>query len=106
MINENLTKERWFSLSFLDQMANIGCEVERIINWKIKYPDRSKLAIEGSLELLDLTISDKKNHSPAILKELCRVRETLVDYFMFDNIYGSSDKKWNDYFYSFNFLGK
>ena len=104
--NNNLSEKRWFELSFFDQMANMGCEVGRAINWKTKYPDKSKLAVESTLELLDLTIIDKKNHSAAKLKELCILREALVDYFMFDNIYGSSDEKWNNYFYAFNYAAR
>jgi hypothetical protein len=51
------------------------------------------------LELLELTIEDTRNRKR--LKELCRVREVLNDYFLFDNTYKSSDKLWQNYFYSF-----
>jgi hypothetical protein len=101
--NENLTKERWFDLSFLDQMANLGSEVGRTIKWKDKDPERSRYAFESALELLDLTIEDKKNKKKPKLMELCRLREVLADYFCFDNIYGSNDEKWNNYFYTFNY---
>ena len=59
--NENLTEERWFKLSFFEQMANLGSEVSRAIKWKKKDPERSKCAFESALELLDLTIKDIKN---------------------------------------------
>jgi len=101
--NENLTKERWFSLSFFEQMANLGSEVSRAIKWKEKDPERSNYAFESALELLDLTIDDKKNKKKPKLKELCVLREVLADYFCFDNIYGSNDEKWNNYFYGFNY---
>ena len=102
-LNENLTKERWFSLSFFEQMANLGSEVSRTIKWKVKDPERSKCAFESAIELLDLTIEDAKNKTKSKLAELCRLREVLADYFCFDNIYGSSDEKWNNYFYGFNY---
>jgi len=51
------------------------------------------------VELLDFTIADPKNLGR--LKELTRAREYLVNYFMYNNIYGSSDKKWENYFYAF-----
>ena len=101
--NKNLTEERWFQLSFFEQMANLGSEVERAIKWRKKDPERGRAAFESALELLDLTIDDKKNRIKATMKELCRLREVLVDYFLFDNIYGSDDKKWQDYFYAFNY---
>ena len=59
------------------------------------------MAFERALELLDLTIEDKKNRLR--LKELLRLREVLADYFQFDNIYNSTDKKWQSYFYAFNY---
>ena len=103
IFNENLTKERWFGLSFFEQMANLGSEVGRAIKWKEKDPERSKYAFESALELLDLTIEDTKNKNKPKLKELCILREVLADYFCFDNIYGSNDEKWNNYFYAFNY---
>ena len=102
-LNKDLTKERWFALSFFEQMANIGSEVYRAIKWREKDSPRSKNAFESALELLDLTIEDEKNKNKPTLHELCVVREALADYFCFDNIYGSSDEKWNNYFYGFNY---
>jgi len=83
-------------------MANIGAEIGRAINWKNKDKKMSRACFERGLELLDFTIEDPKNKKR--LRELLRVRETLSDYFMFDNIYGSSDEKWNNYFYPFNYV--
>mgnify|MGYP001571675285 CR=1 FL=1 len=101
MIFSEQFKTRWFIFSLVEQMANIGAEIGRAINWRIKGTKESQAFFERGLELLDVTISDPKNRKR--LKELLRVRETLVDYFMFDNIYGSSDEKWNNYFYAFNY---
>lgn len=103
LFNKNLTEERWFNLSFFEQMANMGSEVSRAIKWRKTDPNRSNYAFESALELLDLTIEDVKNKKKSTLKELCILREALVDYFCFDNIYGSSDEKWNNYFYGFNY---
>ena len=101
MQHKDLALGRWQKFSLLEQMANIGAEVGRAINWKNRNEENSKMAFERGLELLDLTIIDPKNKKR--LKELLRVRETLADYFYFDNIYGSSDEKWNNYFYAFNY---
>jgi len=86
-------------------MANIGSEVERAIKWRNKNnAEYSRMAFERGIELLDLTIADKRNVKR--LKELVRLRETLADYFAFDNIYGSTDKSWRNYFYAFNFAAR
>ena len=104
MQHKDLASGKWQKFSLLEQMANIGSEVGRSINWKNKDEKSSKMAFERALELLDLTIADPKNKKR--LKEILRVRETLVDYFCFDNIYGSSDEKWNNYFYAFNYAAR
>ena len=100
-LHQDLTKEKWHSLSLFEQMANVGAEVGRTINWRIKNKEKSTAAIERGLELLDLTIEDKKNKMH--LKELCRLREVLADYFYFDNEYQSTDQHWNEYFLPFNY---
>lgn len=101
--HRNLAKKGWRKLSFFEQMANIGSEIERTINWREKNPEYSKMAFERALELIDLTINDKKNHKRGRLKELLRAREVLIDYFCFDNIYQSTDKSWQNYFLAFNY---
>ena len=103
--HKELASGRWAKLSFVEQMANIGSEVERTMNWRRKGRlDSSQRAFVRALELLDLAVSDSKNISR--LKELLRVREALADYFAFDNIYGSSDKKWHNYFFAFNYAAR
>lgn len=103
--HKNLASGRWFELSLIEQMANVGSEVERAIRWKNKNnPEYSQLAFERALELLDLTITDAKNRKR--LREIARVREMLADYFVFDNEYHSKDKQWQDYFYSFNYAAR
>ncbi|MDD5489846.1 MAG: hypothetical protein PHP25_04175, partial [Candidatus Moranbacteria bacterium] len=56
------------------------------------------------LELLDLSLEDKKNRKR--LKEIARTREALADHFAFENIYQSSDEGWKNYFMSFNFAAR
>lgn len=103
--HKEMASGRWFKMTFFEQMANIGSEVERTISWKEKNnPEYSKMAFERALELLDLTINDKRNIKR--LKELLRVRETLADYFEFDNEYKSSDKLWRGYFFPFNWAAR
>jgi len=91
---------RWKKFSLINQMANIGAEVGRAINWRKKGDKQmSKNALYRALELIDFTVDDPKNKKS--LKEILRVREILVDYFLGDNIYHSSDNGWEKYFYPF-----
>ncbi|MGB8952084.1 MAG: hypothetical protein WCC06_05380 [Candidatus Aminicenantales bacterium] len=103
--HKNLTLERWQKLSFCEQMANIGSEVFRTISWRQKNQEYSRLALERALELLDLTIEAAVQSRPR-LRELTRLREALIDYFLCENIYRSSDKNWQNYFGAFNYAAK
>jgi hypothetical protein len=101
--HKGLTCARWNKFTFVEQMANVGSEVERMIKWREKNPEYTRLAFERALELLDLTIADPKNKMR--LKEIVRVRELLCDYF-FENKYSSTDKSWQNYFYAFNWAAR
>lgn len=104
--HKNLAQGRWFTLTFFEQMANIGGEVERAIKWRRKNHEYYHLACDRALELADLTIADKRNHHRPRLKELARLREAIADYFYFDNIYGSTDQKWRNYFGAFAYAAR
>jgi hypothetical protein len=103
--HKELASGRWRELSFFDQMANVGSEIGRTITWKMKKnQDYERLAFDRALELLDLTIEDSKNRSR--LREIVRVREALADFFVFDNVYKSTDRLWQNYFYAFTYAAR
>jgi len=102
--HQGLTSTDWFSKNIFEQMANIGSEIFRTISWREKKPDFSQKAFFRGLELLDLTAEDPNNCDR--LTEILRTREALVDYFVYDNEYKSSDKLWQDYFYAYNYAAR
>jgi hypothetical protein len=103
MFHKNLTPERWFQFSIFEQLANVACDIERTIEWRNKgESEYSELAFFRALELLGLTIVDPKNKGPR-LRELCRAREMLIDHFMCDNTYNTTDEEWQRYFYDFSY---
>ncbi|MDP3791321.1 MAG: hypothetical protein Q8R38_04690 [Candidatus Omnitrophota bacterium] len=98
--HKDLASGRWNSLSFLEQMANIGSEVERALSWQAKDNIAySQKAFERALELLDLTLDNSEAH--ARIKELSRMREAIVDYFMGSNMFNSTAESWRRYFLPF-----
>lgn len=102
---KELAAGRWKQLSLVEQMAHIGGEVERALNWKAKNnPDYSRRAFERALELLDLSL-DSVTGFPR-LKELARVREALVDFFTGSNQFQSSEKLWKGYFLPFTYAAR
>lgn len=103
--HKKLASGHWNNLSFIEQMANIGSEVERTISWKKKGNSKySKHALERAFELLYLTIDDKKNKER--LKELTRLREVLIDYFYCNNQFSSTSELWKKYFYAFAYAAR
>ncbi|HEX9902524.1 MAG TPA: hypothetical protein VGB72_06645 [Acidobacteriota bacterium] len=91
---------RWQTFSLVEQLANIGSEVERALNWLNKgNSEYSRLAFSRALELLGLTIADPRHRRR--LKEITRMREALLDYFLGDNEFQSTEKQWRSYFYGF-----
>lgn len=98
--HRDLAAGRWAGMAFMEQMANIGSEVERALNWQVKNnAPYSQRAFERALELVDLTL--KSQQSGPRLKELARVRESLVDYFFGTNQYHSTESSWRKYFLCF-----
>ncbi len=103
VIHKDLASGRWFTFSLIEQLANVGTDVERAIQWRNKGNlDYSQQSVERALELLDFTIADKKNRQR--LKELVRVRGMLADYFLGSNEYSFNDEFWQHYFYAFNYV--
>lgn len=102
VIHKDLASGRWLTLSLMEQLANVGTDVARAIQWRNRSNTESSIqALERALELLDFTIADKKNKRQ--LRELVRVRATLADYFLGINEYSFTDESWQRYFFNFNY---
>ena len=100
--HKDLAAGRWSQLKFIEQMANIGSEVERALNWQAKHNnDYTQKAYERALELVDLTLDCAI--SATRLKELARVREAIVDYFSGSNQFMSTESSWRKYFSCFTY---
>ena len=103
--HKNLAAGRWKQLPFLEQMANIGSEVERALNWRAKNnTPYCQQAFERALELMDLTLEG--SNSLSRLKELTRLREAVVDYFSGGNQYRSTEASWRKYFLYFTYAAR
>ncbi len=104
-VHKNLAQGRWTQMTLVEQMANIGSEVERALKWRGKNrDDYAQNAFIRALELIDLALACTKEYPR--LKELARVRETLVDFFAGSNEYGSTEESWKRYFLAFNYAAR
>ena len=100
--HKNLAAGQWSQMPLCEQMANIGSEVSRALNWRKKgNEDLSQKAASRTLELLDLSISSAGIFSR--IKEFARLREAIVDYFYGSNQFASSETLWRRYFDHFNY---
>lgn len=103
--HKELAQGRWQTMPFSHQMANIGSEISRALNWRTKGDkEYSQKAFYRGLELLDLTMADPKNIHR--LKEIARTREALVDYFEGWNEIKSSEESWRKYFDHFGYAAR
>lgn len=92
-----LAAGRWSEMPLAEQMANIGSEVSRAINWRKKGDlEYFRKAAERALELLDLSL-DSSASFPKI-REIARVREAVADFFFGSNQFSSSESSWRGYF--------
>jgi len=99
IIHAQCAAGRWNELSPMQQLGNIGSEVERTLRAKeTGNRERFEKAFERVLELIDLTINDPKWSGRR--KELLRTREVLCDYSVGDNVYSiTPDQLRKDFLY-------
>jgi hypothetical protein len=103
--HKELASGRWNELSLVEQMANVGSEVERALRWRAKNnPEYCMSAFDRALELLDMTLDSCKKM--AHLKEVARTREVLVDFFFGSNQFASSGDSLSEYFLQFAFAAR
>ena len=59
-IHKELASGKWFNLSLCEQLGNIGSEISRAIKWKHKNHTLYEKAVFRALELVDITLMDKR----------------------------------------------
>ncbi len=100
VFHKNLSTSHWCEFSLVEQMGNIGSEIERALRGREKNDlAQSEAALYRGLELFDMTLGDPKNFGR--LKEVARSRELFLDFFIGENIYGSTKESWRKYFLDF-----
>jgi hypothetical protein len=104
-LHQNLACGGWYRMSLAEQLGNIGTEIARSIRAK-NNGNRARFdkAVERSLELFDLTLSDPKLRGR--YKEIARVREIFCDFILGDNVYDSREGDWDSYFLPFTRLAR
>lgn len=97
IFHKSLTAGKWQRLTLNQQLGNIGSEVGRAI--KAKTAADKTAAGYRALELLDMTLQDKRWHGRG--SEIARAREVTCDFLFGDNVYNSTPQNLERYFMQF-----
>jgi hypothetical protein len=93
--------DRWATLSLVEQMGNVGSEVQRAIRAHASgRPDRFESALARALELFDLTATDPRWRGHRC-REILRAREEFCRLFFDPAVAPSSAAGLNRYFLAF-----
>jgi hypothetical protein len=99
-LHASLAAGRWFELSLLEQLANVGSEVGRAARATSEDNEQWRAAaLDRALELFDLTLADGRWRDRR--KEIARAREVVCDFLVGDNEYGSTAQSLDRYFLPF-----
>lgn len=95
-----LADGRWSSMPIVEQLANIGSEVERTLGWKAKgQTEKCRLAFDRALELFDLTLASTRN--VARLREVARARDEFCDLVLETGEYATDEATVRRYYLQF-----
>ncbi len=98
-----INSTRWSTLSFAQQMGNIGSEIARARHWEKQNDALSRdKALERALELLDLSLDSTKRLSQ--LKEMTRLREVVAAWYLRQDDYDINKASLEDYCITFSLL--
>lgn len=102
--HKELAEGRWFELTLMEQLANIGSEVHRSIHWYRKGNEKYfNTAFEKALELFDLTLSDKRWNGRK--KEIARSRELFCKLLTENKNISNLDQEFDSLNKYFNYFG-
>ena len=104
--HHELAEGKWFTLSLMEQLGNVGSEISRARHWQGKNHQYFENAIFRALELLDLTLADPRWIKAKRLKEICRAREVVCDAYLGGHEYGSTFEDLDKYFYYFAYAAR
>ena len=100
--HKELASGRWFELSLMEQLGNIGSEVGRACKWQNKDQKVFNNTVDRALDLFDLTLSDSRWKGR--LREIGRAREVFCDIIFGDKQYKTTLEDLEKYFNQFAFV--
>jgi hypothetical protein len=102
----SLAHGRWAALSLVEQLANVGSEVDRAIAaWETHRAERFDRALGRALELFDMTARDERWRGPR-LREILRSREEFCRLFFDPDSPPGAARTLSAYFLRFAVLAR
>lgn len=98
-LHKDIAAGRWFQMSLMEQLGNIGSEIGRARKWQGRDKKIFEGAVERALELFDLTLEDSRWKGRRY--EIARAREVFVDALFGGKEYKSSLQDLDKYFMPF-----
>jgi PIN domain nuclease of toxin-antitoxin system len=98
---DSVLNERWFSLSLVEQMINIGNEVKRAVRFDSDQTKKAKF-LDKALEYTTLTMQDPKN--VRVIPELQISKEVLEDYYSGKQEINCSKDELQKYYMTYTYL--
>ncbi len=100
-----IDRQRWQILPFDQQMGNIASELSRAIKFKNQNDmEHMNASLCRLLELIGLTVDDQRNS--ARLRELCRFKEVLSDWYCQTHVYQVNPESLKTYALNFALAGR
>jgi hypothetical protein len=106
VVHRGLGAGRWSALSPIEQLGNIGSEVDRAIRASGRNdPESFDRALVRALELFDLTLADPRWSAPR-RRELARAREEFCGLFFRSDEVSYDPSRASSYFLQFGLLAR
>lgn len=97
---DSVLNEKWFELSLVQQMINIGNEVKRALRFSSD-PNKRNMFLDRAIQYTHLTMENPKNAH--VLSELLISKEVLEDYFGEHNL-ACTGEQINGYYQTYQYL--
>jgi hypothetical protein len=103
--HQTLAGGKWFTMTLAQQLGNVGSDYERALRWQNKRRRLFTGAVTRTLELLDLTLADRRWQGPR-RREIARLRDEVCRELLGENINGVSARQLQRYFLSMAALAR
>lgn len=98
----HIDRERWFGMTLMEQMGNIGSEVGRSIKARRSGDqERFEATLIRALDLFDATAAAMLKDKPFRAKEVLRARDQYLELFFGDKSDLSAADSLEKYFFQF-----